>query len=63
MIHEERAAQIMFTVGGVVISIFSVILAVYTILCVILGGNAELFVCRPLYDAPDYQGNRFIDKL
>lgn len=57
MIHEERAARIMFTSGGIVISIFSVFLALFTILCAVFGANAELFICRPLYDAPDYPGN------
>lgn len=38
------------------ISIFSIVLALFAVLCAILGANAELFVCRPLYDAPDYQG-------
>lgn len=57
MIHEERAAKIMFTCGAIVISIFSIVLALFTILCAIFGANAELFICRPLYDAPDYPGN------
>lgn len=59
MIHEERSAKIMFTCGGIVIAVFSLILAIFTTLCVIIGSNAELFVCRPLYDAPDYHGNCF----
>lgn len=57
MIHEERAAKIMFTCGAIVTSIFSIVLALFTIFCAILGANAELFVCHPLHDAPDYQGN------
>lgn len=54
VIHEERGAKIVFIIGATTISIFSIGLVVFTSIIMLIGGHGELFLCHPLYDAPNY---------
>lgn len=55
MIHEERAAKNTFIIGASIIGVASIALATFTIVIMLLAGHGEVFLCRPLYDAPNYQ--------
>lgn len=55
IIHAERAAKITFIIGATCISFGSIALAIYTIFIMLIGGHGEVFLCRPLYDAPNFQ--------
>lgn len=41
-------------VGAVAMSIGSIALALFSVFGMLLGGHGEVFVCRSLYDHPDY---------
>lgn len=43
-----------FAMAACIISTFSIFLGLFTIFEVILGGHGEAFVCRALYESPDY---------
>lgn len=43
-----------FIVGAVAMSIGSIALALFGVFGLLLGGHGEVFVCRSLYDRPDY---------
>lgn len=55
IIHAERAAKITFILGAILIALGSFGLAAFTILVLLIGSHGEVFLCRPLYDAPNYQ--------
>lgn len=61
--HEERAAKVMFVISAVLISIAGIGLAAFTTFIMLLGGHGEVFLCRPLYDAPNFLVfGKFFDK-
>lgn len=53
--HEERAARVTFVLGTVLLSVASIGLAIFTIFIMLIGGHGELFLCRQMYDGPNYQ--------
>lgn len=55
IIHAEGAAKVTFILGAVLIALGSFGLAAFTILILLIGSHGEVFLCRPLYDAPNYQ--------
>lgn len=55
MIHEERAAKNAFIIGASIIGMASLALVIFTIMIMLLAGHGEVFLCRPLYDSPNYQ--------
>lgn len=55
IIHAEGAAKITFILCGVLIAFASFGLAAFTILILLAGSHGEVFLCRPLYDSPNYQ--------
>lgn len=54
VIHAERAAKSVFVCGGVLIAIGSCGLVLFTICILLIGSHAEVFLCRPMYGAPNY---------
>ncbi|XP_055313927.1 prominin-1-A isoform X2 [Sitodiplosis mosellana] len=55
IIHAETSAKITFILSAVLIAIGSFGLAAFTILVLLAGSHGEVFLCRPLYDTPNYQ--------
>lgn len=55
IIHAEGAAKITFILGAVLIALASFGLAAFTIAILLAGSHGEVFLCRPLYDSPNYQ--------
>lgn len=55
IIHAEGAAKVTFIIGASLIAVGSFGLAAFTILILLIGSHSEVFLCRPLYDAPNYQ--------
>lgn len=53
--NEERAAKVTFVLGSTLLSVASIGLAIFTIFIMLIGGHGELFLCRQLYDGPNYQ--------
>lgn len=54
IIHAESSAKITFILSAVLIAIGSFGLAAFTILVLLAGSHGEVFLCRPLYDSPNY---------
>lgn len=54
IIHEEGGAKITFIVGAVLIAIGSIGLVLFTIAILLAGSHGEVFLCRPLYGAPNF---------
>lgn len=52
--NEERASKVTFVLGVILISVASMGMAAYTTFIMLIGAHGDLFVCRPLYDAPNY---------
>lgn len=50
----ENRAGTPFVVAAASMAIASVALALFTVFGMLLGGHGEVFVCRALYDEPDY---------
>lgn len=55
IIHAEGAAKVTFILSAVLIAIGSFGLAAFTILILLAGSHGEVFLCRPMYDSPNYQ--------
>lgn len=55
IIHAEGSAKITFILGAVLIALGSFGLAAFTILVLLAGSHGEVFLCRPLYDSPNYR--------
>lgn len=61
--HSDNKAGITLVIGAGFISIGSIGLAGFSIALLLIGGHAEVFVCRPLYDSPNYNIlERLLDK-
>lgn len=61
--HEERAAKVTFILGATLIAIGGIAMAAFTALIMLLGAHGELFVCRPLYNGPEYSVfSQLVDK-
>lgn len=61
--HCENKAGISLVVGAGFIAVGSIGLAGFSIALLLIGGHAEVFVCRPLYDSPNYNVlGRLLDK-
>lgn len=60
IIHAEAAAKVTFILSAVLIAVGSFGLATFTIAIFLVGSHGEVFLCRPLYDSPNYQ---VFDKL
>lgn len=54
IIHAEASAKITFILGAVLIALGSFGLAAFTIVVLLAGSHGEVFLCRPLYDSPNY---------
>lgn len=52
--QSENKAGNTFIVSAVAMSIASITLALFSVFGMLLGGHGEVFVCRSLYDHPDY---------
>lgn len=55
IIHAEAAAKVTFILSAVLIAVGSFGLAAFTIVILLAGSHGEVFLCRPLYDSPNYQ--------
>lgn len=55
IIHAEGSAKITFILGAVLIAFGSFGLAAFTIVILLAASHGEMFLCRPLYDSPNYQ--------
>lgn len=55
IIHAEGAAKMTFVLGAILIALGSFALVTFTILILLIGSHGEVFLCRPMYDAPKYQ--------
>lgn len=55
IIHAEYAAKLAFIFGGVFITIGSFGLALFATAILLVGSHAEVFLCRPMFSAPNYQ--------
>lgn len=52
--HSDNKAGVTLVVGAGFIAVGSIGLAGFSIALLVIGGHAEVFVCRPLYDSPNY---------
>lgn len=52
--HIDNLAGITFQMAAWILAIFSTFLGCFTIFEVLLGGHGEIFICRALYEEPDY---------
>lgn len=52
--HVENLAGVMFVMGACLLSVFSIILGCFTILELLVGGHVEVYICRVLFEVPDY---------
>jgi chemotaxis protein histidine kinase CheA len=52
--HVDNLAGITFQMSACVLSIFSIFLGFFTIFEVLIGAHGEVFVCRALYEEPEY---------
>lgn len=52
--HSPRKAAVTLILACVLLSLISAALALFTTLAMLLGGHGEIFLCGPLYDAPNY---------
>lgn len=50
----EKYTSITLIVAAILISFTSIGLVFFTIFTMLLGGHAEVFICRPLFDYPNY---------
>lgn len=55
IIHAEGSAKVTFILSAVLIAFGSFGLAAFTILILLAGSHGEVFLCRPMYDSPNYQ--------
>lgn len=55
IIHAEYAAKLAFIYGGIFIAIGSFGLALFATAILLVGSHAEVFLCRPMFNAPSYQ--------
>lgn len=61
--HWQNKARIMLVISVSVVAISSVILAIFIIFQLVVGGHSEFFICRPLYEGPNYSIlSRLLDK-
>lgn len=52
--HIDNLAGITFQMAAWILAIFSTFLGFFAIFEVLLGGHGEVFICRALYEKPDY---------
>lgn len=52
--QSENRAGSTFIIGASSISVGSIILSLFVIFVMLLGGHGEVLLCRPLYDTPKY---------
>lgn len=52
--HVENLASVMFMMAACLLSTFSMFLGLFTILELLIGGHAEVFICRALFESPNY---------
>lgn len=50
----ESLVGISFIMAACVLSIFSVLLGIYAIIEVLIGGHGEVFICRALFESPEF---------
>lgn len=55
IIHAETSAKVTFILSAVLIAFGSFGLAAFTILILLAGSHGEVFLCRQMYDSPNYQ--------
>lgn len=61
--HSDNKAGVTLVIGAGLLAIGSIGLAGFSIILLLIGGHAEVFVCRPLYDSPNYSVlGRLFDK-
>lgn len=54
IIHAEASAKVTFILSAILIAIGSFGLAAFTIFVLLAGSHGEVFLCRPLFDSPNY---------
>lgn len=52
--HVNNIAGTTFIMAAGMLSVFSVFLGIFTIFEVLIGGHAEVFICRALFEMPEY---------
>ncbi|XP_037024841.1 prominin-1-A [Bradysia coprophila] len=52
--RSENRARLTFIIAATAISLGCIGLGMFTIFVMLLGGHGEVFLCRPLYESPNY---------
>lgn len=52
--HADSKAGITLVFSAITMSLASIILVIFTMFTMLIGGHGEVFLCRPLYDYPSY---------
>lgn len=52
--RSENRSRITFTIGAIIMSLGCIGLGMFSIFIMLLGGHGEVFLCRPLYDSPNF---------
>lgn len=61
--HSDNKAGVTLVVGAGLIAVGSIGLAGFSITLLLIGGHADVFICRPMYDSPNYSVlGRLLDK-
>lgn len=50
----ENRAGTTFIIGATAMSLVAIVLAAFAIVAMLLGGHGEVFLCRPMYDYPQF---------
>lgn len=52
--HSENRARVTFIIAAITMSIGCIGLGMFSTFVMLLGGHGEVFLCRPLYDSPNF---------
>lgn len=52
--HADNRTGVSLVLSAIIMSLASIILVVFTMFTMLVGGHGEVFLCRPLYDYPNY---------
>ncbi|KAJ6647515.1 Prominin-1 [Pseudolycoriella hygida] len=52
--HSEHRARLTYVIAATTMSLACIGLGMFSVFVMLLGGHGEVFLCRPLYDSPDY---------
>lgn len=52
--HIDNLASVMFVMAACLLSLFSIFLGIFTTVQLLIGGHAEVFLCRALFESPEF---------